>query len=155
MKALKIAGAAVLVLLLVVALAAPIGPVPGFFIGGTATAAPAQWPDTADVHEIKLRVPGTLPRVVIIWVIDHEGELHVVGSRESGWVKMIGSRSPVEMRLGDATYSLTAAEVTEGKRAILEAYLEKYEPDYPDIVAGFPEPEEAMRVAAVFRLNRS
>ena len=100
MKILKIIFAVALSALVVVAVAAPIGPLPGFFIGGEQSAPPASWPDTSGVHEIRLKVPGTLPRVVTIWVIDRGGELHVVGNRDSGWVKMIGQGAPVEMRLG-------------------------------------------------------
>jgi hypothetical protein len=155
MKILRIASALILALLLIGALVAPIGPVPGFFIGGTSASAPEQWPDTSDVHEIQLKVPGLLPRVVIIWVIQHGGELHVVGGQDSGWVTRIGAGSPVEMRLGDSTYALNASPVTEGWREILEAYVAKYEPDYPDIVAGFPTLEEAEGAVAVFRLDRS
>jgi hypothetical protein len=101
-----------------------------------------------------LKVPGLLPRVVIIWVVEHSGELHVVGSRGSGWVKMIGTGSPVEMRLGDSTYSLMASPVAEDWQPILEAYVAKYEAEYPDIVAGFPSIEEAADLVAVFRLDR-
>jgi hypothetical protein len=155
MKALKIAMPATLVLLLVLALVAPIGPMPGFIIGGTAAEAPEQWGDTSDVHVIMLKVPGTLPRVVTIWVIEHDGELHVVGSKGSGWVTMIGEGSPVEMRLGDTTYALDASLVTEGWQQILEAYVAKYRADYPDIVAGFPSLEEAEELVAVFRLDRT
>ncbi len=154
MKILKIAASIVLVLVLVLAVAAPIGPMPGLFIGGTPAEAPERWPDTSGVHEIKLRVPGTLPRVVIIWVIEADGELHVVGSRESGWVKMIGEGSPVELRLGGDTYALVATPVTEGWEAILQRYVDKYRPDYPDIVAGFPDIDEARGSVAVFRLSR-
>ena len=100
MRALKIAVPAILALAFLVALVAPIGPMPGLFIGGTSTKVPEQWGDTSNVDEIMLRVPGSLPRVVIIWVIEHGGELHVVGSRDSGWVKMIGAASPVEVRVG-------------------------------------------------------
>ncbi len=155
MKVLKIALPAVVVLLLILAVVAPLGPVPGFFIGGTATPPPTQWSDTSDVHEIKLKVPGTPPRVVIIWVIEYEGELHVAGSQDSGWVQRIGDGAPVEMRLGDSTYALNASPVREGWRPIMEDYIAKYEPDYPDIIAGFPSPEEAEGLIAVFRLNRS
>lgn len=154
MKTLKIALLAIVVLLIVLVFAAPIGPLPGFFIGGTPTAAPASWPDTSDVDEIRLRVPGTPPRVVIIWVIDHQGALHVVGARNSGWVTMLGQGGPVEMRLGDSTYALTATPVLDGWEGVLEAYVEKYRPDYPDIVAGFPPVEEAEDQVAVFRLDR-
>jgi hypothetical protein len=155
MKALKIALPVLAVLLLVLVWAAPIGPLPGFFIGGTPAEAPAQWPDTSEVHEIELRVPGSPPRVVIIWVVEHGGELHVVGSRESGWVSRIGAGAPVQLRLGDDTYALNATPVTEGWQEILQAYVDKYRPDYPDIVAGFPSLEEAEGQVAVFRLERS
>ncbi len=154
MRALRIALPAVLVLALVLFLAGPIGPMPGVFIGGTSADAPETWSDTSEVDEILLKVPGLLPRVVIIWVIDHDGELHVVGSKDSGWVRRIGAGSPVEMRLGDRTYALEASPVTEGWQQILEAYVAKYEADYPDIVAGFPSLEEAEGTVAVFRLDR-
>ncbi|MGE0622077.1 MAG: hypothetical protein AB7I04_00645 [Pseudomonadales bacterium] len=154
MKFLKISLLVVGVLLIGLAVAAPIGPLPGFFIGGTPATAPATWPDTSEIHEIRLRVPGTLPRVVIIWVVDYQGALHVVGARDSGWVTMLGAGSPVKMRLADNTYELTATPVLEGWERVLEAYVEKYRPDYPDIVAGFPAVEEAGDQVAVFRLDR-
>jgi hypothetical protein len=154
MKILKVLSLVLVAAAVVVVLAAPIGPVPGFFIGGEPTAAPTSWPDTSGVHEIKLKVPGTPPRVVTIWVVDHAGELHVVGSRESGWVKMIGEGSPVEMRIDDKTYALNAVPVTDGWQAVLEDYVAKYEPDYPEIIAGFPKPEEARDAVAVLRLSR-
>lgn len=155
MRGLKIALAAILGLVLIVLWIAPIGPMPGIFIGGTATPAPATWSDTSDVHEIRLKVPGTPPRVVIIWLVEHEGELHVVGSKNSGWVQRIGAGAPVEMRLGDSTYSLRASPVVDGWKPILRAYVAKYEPDYPELVASFPEIGEASETVAVFRLDRS
>ena len=155
MKILKALLFIIVIAGVLLAIAAPLGPLPGFFIGGTATAAPATWPDTSTTHEIKLKVPGTLPRVVIIWVIQHDGELHVVGARDSGWVSMLGQGSPVEMRLGDATYALRATPLSDGWEDVLSAYVEKYEPDYPDIVAGFPSPAEAEDLIAVYRLDRS
>lgn len=154
MRIVRIATAIVLVLVVAIVVAAPIGPMPGLFIGGTATAAPERWPDTSEVHEIRLKVPGTLPRVVIIWVVDVGGELYVVGSRDSGWVKMIGQGAPVEMRLEDSTYALRATPVAGDPSTILQSYVAKYEPDYPDIIAGMPDLEEARDVAAVFRLER-
>ena len=43
-----------------------IGPMPEFFIGGQPTPVPKAWPDTSKVDETLLKLPGTLPRVVII-----------------------------------------------------------------------------------------
>jgi hypothetical protein len=154
MRALKIALPVILALALIVALVAPIGPMPGLFIGGTSTKVPEQWGDTSNVDQIMLKVPGSLPRVVIIWVVEHGGELHVVGSRDSGWVKMIGASSPVEVRVGDSTYSLNASAVAQGWQQILGAYVAKYRADYPDIVAGFPSIDDAEDLVAVFRLDR-
>lgn len=155
MRVLKIAFPTILVLVLVAALVAPIGPMPGFFIGGTPTKAPEQWGDTSNVHQITLRVPGSLPRVVIIWVVEQGGDLYVVGSKDSGWVTMIGAGSPVEMRLGDNTYALNASAMVEGWQPVLQAYVAKYEGDYPDIVAGFPSIDEAKELVSVFRLDRT
>jgi hypothetical protein len=153
-KALKIGLAVIGILVLVGVAVAPIGPVPGFFIGGSAAEAPGQWPDTHDVDEIRLRVPGVLPRVVIIWVVESAGELYVVGARDSGWVSMLGEGGPVEMRLGESTYRLRAVAVREGWEALLTAYVDKYRPRYPDIVAGFPKPDEASSQVTVFKLER-
>ncbi|MYG14656.1 MAG: hypothetical protein F4171_17960 [Gammaproteobacteria bacterium] len=154
MKILKVLGALLVVLVLGVAVAAPIGPMPGFFIGGEQAQPPETWPDTSSVHEVKLKVPGGLPRVVIIWIVDVAGDLYVVGDRSGGWVRKIGAASPVELRIGDSTFALSAVAVSEGAEAILTAWLDKYEPDYPEIVAGFRNDAAGADSAAVFRLER-
>jgi len=154
MKALKV-GLAVVAIAVVIGIAiAPVGPVPGFFIGGTPAEVPAQWPDTKDVDEIRLRVPGFLPRVVTIWVVESAGELYVVGGRESGWVSMLGEGGPVKMRLLESTYGLRAVAVREGWEAVLTAYVEKYRQDYPDIIAELPKIDDARSRVTVFRLAR-
>ncbi len=153
MRFVKIGLGVLAIILVVVAIIAPIGPLPGFRIGGTETPVPESWPDTSDVHEIRLAVSGTLPRVVIIWVIDYQGDLYVVGSKDSGWVKMLGSGGPVQMRMLDATYGLTASSVETGWEPVMQAYVEKYQADYPDIVAGFPSLEDAKDQIAVFKLE--
>ena len=140
--------------LVIFAVVAPIGPVPGFFIGGEPSETPSAWPATDDIDEILLKVPGALPRTVIIWMVDYEGELYVVGAEGGGWVSMIGDESPVQMRLEGRTYDLTARRVQSGWEPMVEAYKAKYETDYPDIVAGFPSVEEAAGVMALFRLER-
>ena len=155
MKIVKILAIVLIVAAGVIALFGPIGPVPGFMIGGTPTPAPAQWPDTSKIHEVKLAVPGTLPRVVIIWMIQHESELYVVGAADSGWVTMIGDGSPVQLRIEDNTYDLQATPVTDNWEPIVTAYVAKYEADYPDIVAGFPTIEEAEGQFGVFHLSRN
>jgi hypothetical protein len=86
---------AFLVLAVLFVFVAPIGPVPGFFIGGKETPVPNEWPDTSGVNEILLKVPGTPARVVVIWLIQVEGTIYVVGNADSGWVQRIGEQGSV------------------------------------------------------------
>lgn len=135
---------------------APIGPMPGIFLGGTETPVPDNWRNIANRDEIRLRVPGTIPRVVIIWVVEVDNELYVVGGRESGWVEMIGDRAKVQMRAGDNTYNLNAVKVNSGLEPIVIAYADKYRADYPDIVGSFPTTvSEAQNAVGVFKLERA
>jgi hypothetical protein len=155
MKVLKIALPilAVLVVLLIALL--PIGPVPGFIISGIETDVPETWGDTSAIHEIKLKVGASgLPRVVIIWVIQFENDLYVVGANESGWVSMIGNGGPVQLAMKDKTYTLNATRVTTEWEAVLEAYQNKYRPDYPEIINGFPTLDEAKETTSVFKLSK-
>ncbi len=154
MRLFKSIGIGLVVVAAIIVFAAPLGPLPGFFIGGTPTPVPQAWDDTSEVHEIKLGVgAGALPRVVIIWVVQVEGDLYVVGSKDSGWVSRLASGGPVSMRMGDNTYALQASKVAAGWEQVLQAYVQKYQADYPDIVAGFPSVEEAADSTAVFRLT--
>lgn len=156
MKILRYAVAAVVVILLMGALIAPIGPVPGFIIGGNATAAPAQWPDTSELHEIKLKAGGFPPRVVIIWVIEHDDELWVAGGSDSGWVTRLAADGNAELRIEDNTYPVQAVAIKEPAvwQPVLAAYIAKYQPDYPEIIAGFPSGENLADQISVFRLDR-
>ena len=154
MKILKISVPLFFLLLIVFVLVAPIGPLPGVLIGGIESEPPLDWGDTLSVHEITLEVPGPLPRVVIIWVAQSLGELYIVGSKDSGWVSMLGEGGPVRMRMDDKTYSLNGTLIETGWKQAMETYVAKYRPHYPEIVEGFPAVEEAGRSIAVFRLTR-
>ena len=143
----------VAVILVILVFATPIGPMPGFFIGGQPTPVPKAWPDTSKVDEILLKVPGILPRVVIIWVVQVDSALYVVGSRSSGWVQRIADGANVEMRLSGNTYALAAVPIRQELERVVNAYKNKYRADYPDIVAGFPTLEEAGDQFGVYRLD--
>jgi hypothetical protein len=152
-KLLKIGAPVLILILAIVGFMAPIGPLPGVFIGGEQTAVLDAWEDTASLHEIRLEVSGgTLPRVVIVWVIEVDGSLYVVGDKNSGWVSTLSPGGQVRMRMRDQTYTMNARLVTQDWLTILEAYKSKYVTDYPDIVAGFPSPEEAAGTISVFQL---
>ena len=155
MKFLKIGAGVLLVVLLIAAYVAPIGPMPGFLIGGSDTPVPANWDDTSSLDEIRLSVgEGLLPRVVIIWVVQVAGDLYVVGGKDSGWMQAIGTGGPAHLRMGDKTYDVTTEPVSEGWQPILIAWRDKYAPNYPDIVAGFPSMEEAEDVMQVVKLAK-
>ena len=154
MRIILILSLSVVAVGLVVLLVAPIGPLPGVFIGGSAAPIPEVWPDTSGIDEIRLKAPGAIPRVVIIWVIEVEGELYVVGRKESGWTQRLDSGAPVEVRIGGSTYAVEATLVEEGAAKILMAYSAKYAPNYPGIVAGLPSIEEAPAVASIYWLDR-
>ena len=130
-----------------------IGPMPGFLIGGQPTPVPKAWPDTSKVDEILLKVPGTLPRVVIIWVVQVDSALYLVGSRSSSWVQRIADGANVEMRLSGKTYALAAVPIQQELERVVIAYKNKYRSDYPNIVAVFPTLEEAGDQFGVFRLD--
>jgi hypothetical protein len=153
-RILKIAAPPLLLAIVIIAWLAPIGPLPGIFIGGSGADTPANWGDTSKTHEILLEVQGGIPRVVTVWVVQVDGDLHVVGSRESGWVNKLGQGGAVRMRMGADTYPLKANLLTDGWEPVLEAYVGKYQADYPDVVNGFPPLEEAAASTAVFRLSR-
>ena len=140
------------VILAILVFVTPIGPPPGFFIGGQPTPVPQTWPETAKVDEILFKVPGILPRVVVIWVVQVDGALYVVGNSASGWVQRLGDGAAVEMRLSGNTYVLNALPVTEDLERLFNTYKDKYRPNYPDIVAGFPTLAEAGDQFGVFRL---
>ena len=120
--------------------------------GGQPTSVPQTWPNTAKVDEILLKVPGILPRVVVIWVVQVDGALYVVGNNASGWAERLGDGAAVEMRLSGNTYALNARPVTQDLERLLNAYKDKYRSNYPDIVAGFPAFGEAGDQFGVFRL---
>ena len=154
MRLLKLGAPILLLIMIIIMIAAPIGPLPGFFIRGTPAQAPASWPDTSAEDEIRLQVVDGLPRVVIIWMVEHKEELYVVGSTNSGWVQMIGERAPVKMRLEDSTFDLVAERVTQDLESISSAYRDKYRAEYPDIVDSFPPIGEAGDSFRIFRLKR-
>lgn len=153
MKILKIVLSIVVVLVVVLAFLAPIGPLPGLLIGGEETPVPDNWGDTSQLHEIKLKVPGTIPRVVTIWVVQYESDLYIVGNSTSGWVKLLGTGGPVSLRIEGKTFGLNASQVVTGWQPIMLKYVDKYRPDYPDIIESFPSVEDAEGEISVFKLS--
>ena len=133
---------------------APIAMMPGFFIGGSATTAPSTWEDTSTIDEVRLKVGGTIPRVVIIWIVQVDGELYVTGAKDSGWVTRLGDGGDAELRIGDNTYPVVAERQTENLDELIGAWYDKYRPNYPDIVGDMSEVSTEPRSYAIFKLAR-
>lgn len=146
---------AVILIGAIVAWVAPIAMMPGFFIGGSTTPAPSSWEDTSATDEVRLKVGGLIPRVVIIWVVQVEGELYVTGAKDSGWVTRLGDGGEAELRIGDNTYPVVAERQSENLDKLINAWYDKYRPNYPDIVGAMSEASTEPRSYAIFKLARS
>jgi len=141
------------ILLLGVALAAPIGPMPGVRLGGTSATPPALWSAVDLPEEVLLATSaGVLPHVVIIWVVESDNRLYVIGDPSSTWVGG-ATRSPdVQLRIGDDVYDMRATRLAAGRQDLIQKYVDRYKGNYPDIIAGFPPMEEFAQGAAVLEL---
>ena len=153
MKILKIGFSLILVGLVALVVRLPIATTPGFFIGGSASAAPTNWGNTSSIHEIKLRVPGIIPRVVIIWFVEIDNDLYTVGETNSGWVSMLSEGGPVQLRLQDSTYPLQARLVNSSKDEILMAWQGKYQKDYPNFFSS-SQSKGFLEDSSIYRLSR-
>ncbi len=107
MRLLKWGSVALLVGLIVAVITAPIGPMPGVFIRGTASGVPTSWGDTSSIVEIDLQVgEGPLGRTVTIWTVQVDGDLYVTGQKHSGWVSGIAPGGPVRMQMDGERWDL-------------------------------------------------
>ena len=139
---------------IIVAIAAPLGPMPGFRIGGTAAEPPASWAGAELPHNILFGTyDGVFPYVVTIWVVESGGTLYVVGDPASTWVAKATSTSDVKVRINDAVYDMTATRMPPGRVDVLTAYVDRYQADYPEIIDGFPPLDEMAQGSALFELS--
>ena len=132
----------------------PIAVVPGFFIGGTEKQVPAEWGDTSGIDEVRLKAKGLIPRVVIIWIVQVNGELYVSGGKDSGWITRLLENDNAYLRIGDNTYSVTAERQTQNLDELMNAWYNKYQPNYPELVGQMREASANLRSYEVFRLAR-
>ena len=143
------------VLTLGVAMAAPIGPMPGIRLGGSPATTPAEWSSVTLPEEVNLATSaGLLPHVVILWVVESDNHLYVIGAPDSTWVEQATQSPDVRLRIGDDAYDMLATRIQSGRQDIFQMYIDRYKDNYPDIIAGFPPVEEFAKGAALFELNR-
>ncbi len=136
-----------------VARAAPMGPRPGIRLGGNPATPPAQWSSVTLPEEVRLATSaGILPHVVIIWVVESDNRLYVIGAPDSTWVEG-ATRSPdVRLRIGDNAYGMRAIRIEPGRQDIFQMYIDRYKDNYPEIIETFPPVEEFSQGGALFEL---
>ena len=144
---------ALIVLVLGLALFAPIGPMPGVRLGGNHASPPDQWSSVSLPEEVRLATSGTLPYVVIIWVVESDNRLYVIGAPDSTWVERATQTSDVRLRIDDNAYDMRATRLEPGRQDVFQMYIDRYKGNYPDIIAGFPPLEQFAAGAALFELT--
>ena len=155
MTIIKWAAAVLTIALFIAVAAAPIGPVPGILISGTANEVPNAWGDTQSIEEIQLQIgDGPIGRTVTIWTVQIDGDLYVTGQRDAGWTGGIGQGGPVRMQMAGSLYELTATPLDEGQVDVLEAWQAKYVKFNPDLADQFQPPAEAISTAVVYKLAK-
>ena len=143
--------AALLALLIMYLL--PIGVVLGFLLIELNSKLPHR-EDTSSVNEVRLKAGDPIPRVVIIWIVQVNGELYVSGGKDSGWVSRLLKNADAQLRIGDSTYAVTAERQTQNLDELMSAWYDKYQPNYPEIVGQMRAASSNPRPYEVFRLAR-
>ncbi|MDH3644027.1 MAG: DUF2255 family protein [Gammaproteobacteria bacterium] len=144
-----------IVVVLGVALAAPIGPMPGIRLGGDSATPPAEWASVNLPEEVRLAThAGALPHVVIIWVVESGNRLYVIGAPDSAWVEGATQSPDVRLRIDGNAYDMRATPLEAGRREIAQKYIDRYKDNYPDIISGLPPIDEFSQGAAILELAR-
>lgn len=103
---------------------APYARFPGVRIGGEITAAPANWNTVNDHGVVSLKLGGFPPFAIkIFYSTDDDGIITATRPDNGYWAARVRANPQGMIRLGDATYELTATEITGDARI---AYLESY-----------------------------
>ncbi len=144
----------IIIVLIGIALAAPLGPMPGVRIGGAEASAPVSWAGAQLPEEVRLATyEGPFPYVVTIWIVESGGRLYVIGDPESTWVEKATRAPEAKLRIGDDLYDVLAVRQPPGRTDVFQAYIDRYRDGYPEIVAGFPPLSEFARGGALFELT--
>ncbi len=136
------------------AVTAPYERFPGVVIGGELTPPPADWNSVNDEGVVLLKLAGFPPFVIrIVYSTDSGGVITATRPDGGYWAARVRAGRPNGwIRIGDATYALTATEILGDERIrYLESYTAKnrmsmgYDFD-GEIVPGVNEPVHTWEV---------
>jgi hypothetical protein len=85
--------------------------------------------------------------------VESGGSLYVVGDPASTWVKKATNSSDVRIRIGDSVYDMQARRMPTRRVDVLQAYVDRYKADYPEIINSFPPLPEFAQGSALFELT--
>lgn len=107
---------------------APYTRFPGVRIGGTLTAAPADWTSVNGENVAFLKLAGFPPFVIRVYYVGEQAGIISATRPDNGyWARRVRSNPDGWLRIGDQTYALTGREVLGEARI---PYLEKYGAKY-------------------------
>jgi hypothetical protein len=109
--------------------ATPYNRTPGVRLGGTLTAAPADWSTVNGTRLMQLKPEGFPPFVVNIWFVGTPDGV-ITATRPDGgyWGRRVRANPNATVRIGDAAYEVTAREIVDfpQRKEMLAAYVRKY-----------------------------
>ena len=130
---LKLAGAGVAVVVVIAAIAyvftTPYNRTPGVRLGGTETAAPADWRTVDNGPLMQIKPAGFPPLVINIWYVGTaEGVISATRPDNGYWGNRMRANSNGWIRIGDAAYEMQAEEILNptDRNRMLQAYVDKY-----------------------------
>jgi hypothetical protein len=121
--------AAIVVAALVYVFVTPYNRTPGVRLGGTPTAAPADWTSVNSVRLMQLKPDGFPPFVVNIWFVGTpEGVITATRPDGGYWGQRVRANPNATVRIGGSAYKVKAREVRDypQRKAMLAAYVDKY-----------------------------
>ena len=129
----------------------PVGPFPGGPLWGDPVAEPVEdWTFADGSEQMQLETRPESPYSVTVWCIVQAGRLYVPAGKPQGkrWVRYLLEDERVRVRVGGELYLARAVRVSEPeeRRAVVEAYMSKY--NVPD-----PDDRAAPREVWFFRID--
>ena len=114
--------------------------IPGLWLTGTVSAAPAtDWSFTDKIVTVKVQTstPYLLPHSVTTWCIAYNGQLYLAtsGAAVREWPRDVARDPHVRLKVGDQLFDATLMVVTDPaeREGVLQVRAKKYNQKYPPV----------------------